>query len=213
MTILPIRTVGDPVLRTECDDITVFDADLEKLVADMLETMYDVEGVGLAGPQVGISKRIFTFGNIDGREGHIINPVLEVGDEPQEGGEGCLSVPGLSAATPRKNWARVTGVNCKGEPVVYEGEGLFARMLQHETDHLYGTMFIDRVEGEDKKNIWRKIRQADYNAPRKPHRALGPWVVPSALLPRPAGPRQIGPSGLPSKSLALLVSKPAGSNV
>ena len=163
MTILPIRTVGDPVLRTECDDITVFDADLEKLVADMLETMYDVEGVGLAGPQVGISKRIFTFGNIDGREGHIINPVLEVGDEPQEGGEGCLSVPGLSAATPRKNWARVTGVNCKGEPVVYEGEGLFARMLQHETDHLYGTMFIDRVEGEDKKNIWRKIRQADYN--------------------------------------------------
>lgn len=163
MTILPIRTVGDPVLRTECDDITVFDADLEKLVADMLETMYDVEGVGLAGPQVGISKRIFTFGNIDGREGHIINPVLEVGDDPQEGGEGCLSVPGLSAATPRKNWARVTGVDCKGEPVVYEGEGLFARMLQHETDHLYGTMFIDRVEGEDKKNIWRKIRQADYN--------------------------------------------------
>ncbi|WP_237223796.1 peptide deformylase [Rothia nasisuis] len=163
MTILPIRTVGDPVLRTECEPITVFDADLEKLVADMLETMYDVEGVGLAGPQVGISKRIFTFGNIDGREGHIINPLLEVGDEPQEGGEGCLSVPGLSAATPRKNWARVTGVNCKGEPVVYEGEGLFARMLQHETDHLYGTMFIDRVEGEDKKNIWRKIRQADYN--------------------------------------------------
>lgn len=163
MTILPIRTVGDPVLRTECEPITVFDTDLEKLVTDMLETMYDVEGVGLAGPQVGISKRIFTFGNIDGREGHIINPVLEVGEEPQEGGEGCLSVPGLSAATPRKNWARVTGVNCKGEPVVYEGEGLFARMLQHETDHLYGTMFIDRVKGEDKKNIWRKIRQADYN--------------------------------------------------
>lgn len=163
MTILTIRTVGDPVLRTECDPVTVFDADLEKLVADMLETMYAVEGVGLAGPQVGISKQIFTFGGIEGREGHIINPVLEVGDEPQEGGEGCLSVPGLSAATPRKNWARVTGVNCKGEPVVYEGEGLFARMLQHETDHLFGTMYIDRVEGEDKKNIWRKIRQANYN--------------------------------------------------
>lgn len=164
MTILTIRTVGDPVLRTECDPITVFDAELEKLVADMLETMYEVEGVGLAGPQVGISKQIFTFGNIEGfDEGHIINPVLEVGDEPQEGGEGCLSVPGLSAATPRKNWARVTGVNCKGEPVVYEGEGLFARMLQHETDHLHGTMYIDRVEGEDKKNIWRAIRQANYN--------------------------------------------------
>lgn len=164
MTILTIRTVGDPVLRTACDPITVFDADLEKLVADMLETMYKVEGVGLAGPQVGVSKQIFTFGNIEGHpEGHIINPVLEVGQEPQEGGEGCLSVPGLSAATPRKNWARVTGVSCQGEPVVYEGEGLFARMLQHETDHLHGTMYIDRLEGEDKKNIWRKIRQADYN--------------------------------------------------
>ena len=103
MTILSIRTVGDPVLRTACEEVTVFDADLEKLIADMLETMYDVGGVGLAGPQVGISKRIFTFGGIDDREGHIINPVLETGQEPQEGGEGCLSVPGVSAETPRKN--------------------------------------------------------------------------------------------------------------
>lgn len=163
MTILTIRTVGDPVLRTACDPITVFDQDLRKLVDDMLETMYAVEGVGLAGPQVGIAKQIFTFGNIEGREGHVINPVLELGDEPQEGGEGCLSVPGLSAATPRKNWARVTGLTCEGQPVTYEGEGLFARMLQHETDHLHGTMFIDRLVGEDKKNVWRKIRQASYN--------------------------------------------------
>lgn len=163
MTILSIRTVGDPVLRTACDEVTVFDADLEKLIADMLETMYDVGGVGLAGPQVGISKRIFTFGGIDDREGHIINPVLETGQEPQEGGEGCLSVPGVSAETPRKNWARVTGVDCYGEPVIYDGEGLFARMLQHETDHLGGTMFIDRLVGEEKKNVWRKIRQNNYN--------------------------------------------------
>lgn len=163
MTILTIRTVGDPVLRTPCDPITVFDKDLHKLVNDMLETMYAVEGVGLAGPQVGIAKQIFTFGNIEGREGHVINPVLDIGKEPQEGGEGCLSVPGLSATTPRRNWARVTGLNCEGKPVVYEGEGLFARMLQHETDHLHGTMFIDRLVGEDKKNVWRKIRQANYN--------------------------------------------------
>lgn len=163
MAILPIRTVGDPVLRTVCDPITVFDDDLSKLIEDMLETMYDVNGVGLAGPQVGISKQIFTYGNIDGREGYIINPVLEVGDEPQEGGEGCLSVPGLSSDTPRKNWARVTGVDKHGEPLVLEGEGLFARMLQHETDHLLGKMFIDRVVGDDKKRIMRAIRQADYN--------------------------------------------------
>lgn len=163
MTILSIRTVGDPVLRTPCDPITVFDADLQKLVDDMLETMYDVGGVGLAGPQVGISRQIFTFGGIDGREGHIVNPVLETGEAPQEGGEGCLSVPGVSAATPRTNWARVTGVDCHGNPVTYEGEGLFARMLQHETDHLHGTMFIDRLVGEDKKNVWRAIRQNNYN--------------------------------------------------
>ncbi len=163
MTILTVRTVGDPVLRTVCDDITVFDADLKKLIADMLETMYEVNGVGLAGPQVGISKRIFTFGNIDDREGYVINPVLEVGEEDQEGGEGCLSVPGLSSDTPRKNWARVTGVDADNKPVSFEGEGLFARMLQHETDHLYGKMFIDRVVGEDKKRIMRAIRATNYD--------------------------------------------------
>lgn len=163
MAILPIRTVGDPVLRTVCDPITRFDDDLAKLIDDMLETMYDVNGVGLAGPQIGINKQIFTFGNIDDREGHIINPVLEVGEEDQEGGEGCLSVPGLSSDTPRKNWARVTGVDKNGEPLVLEGEGLFARMLQHETDHLFGKMFIDRVVGEDKKRIMQAIRKADYN--------------------------------------------------
>ena len=91
MTILSIRTVGDPVLRSVCDPITVFDDDLARLIDDMLETMYDVGGVGLAGPQVGISKQIFTFGGIDDREGYIINPVREVGEEDQEGGEGCLS--------------------------------------------------------------------------------------------------------------------------
>ena len=111
----------------------------------MLETMYDVGGVGLAGPQVGISKQIFTFGGIDDREGYIINPVLEVGEEDQEGGEGCLSVPGQKSATPRKNWARVTGVDRHGEPLVLEGEGLFARMLQHETDHLDGKLYVNRL--------------------------------------------------------------------
>ena len=120
MTILSIRTVGDPVLRSVCEPITVFDDDLARLIDDMLETMYDVGGVGLAGPQIGISKQIFTFGGIDDREGYIINPVLEVGEEDQEGGEGCLSVPGQKSATPRKNWARVTGVDRHGEPLVLE---------------------------------------------------------------------------------------------
>ena len=150
MTILSIRTVGDPVLRSVCDPITVFDDDLARLIDDMLETMYDVGGVGLAGPQVGISKQIFTFGGIDDREGYIINPVLEV--------------PGQKSATPRKNWARVTGVDRHGEPLVLEGEGLFARMLQHETDHLHGKLFIDRLVGEDRQRVMRALRAADYNS-------------------------------------------------
>ena len=164
MTILSIRTVGDPVLRSVCEPITVFDDDLARLIDDMLETMYDVGGVGLAGPQIGISKQIFTFGGIDDREGYIINPVLEVGEEDQEGGEGCLSVPGQKSATPRKNWARVTGVDRHGEPLVLEGEGLFARMLQHETDHLHGKLFIDRLVGEDRRRVMRALRAADYNS-------------------------------------------------
>lgn len=162
MAILTVRTVGDPVLRSECEEITVFDDDLKKLIADMLETMYEVNGVGLAGPQIGINKKIFTFGNIDGREGYIINPVLETGDEDQEGGEGCLSVPGISSDTPRKNWARVTGVDADNKPLVLEGVGLFARMLQHETDHLYGTLFIDRLVGEERKEAMRAIRKVDF---------------------------------------------------
>lgn len=162
MAILPIRTVGDPVLRTSCEPITTFDRDLAKLIDDMLETMYDVNGVGLAGPQIGINKQIFTYGNIDGREGYIINPLLEIGEEDQDGGEGCLSVPGISSDTPRKKWARVSGLDKTGQPLVLEGEDLFARMLQHETDHLHGKLFIDRLKGEDKKRAMRAIRNLDY---------------------------------------------------
>ena len=89
--------------------------------------------------------------------------MLEIGEEDQEGGEGCLSVPGQKSATPRKNWARVTGVDRHGEPLVLEGEGLFARMLQHETDHLHGKLFIDRLVGEDRQRVMRALRAADYN--------------------------------------------------
>ena len=164
MTILSIRTVGDPVLRSECQPITVFDKELAALIDNMLETMYDVEGVGLAGPQVGIDKQIFTYGGIDDREGYIINPVLETGEETQEGGEGCLSVPGIKSETPRKNWARVRGVDRHGNPLELEGEGLFARMLQHETDHLHGTLFIDKLTGDDRKRVMRTIRAGKYAA-------------------------------------------------
>lgn len=164
MTVLTVRTLGDPVLRTVCDPVTEFDDELGRLIDDMIETMFEVEGVGLAAPQVGVSLRLFTYGieGRDGEVGHVINPVLELGDEPQEGGEGCLSVPSLSSDTPRRQWARVTGVDRHNRPVVVEGEGLLARCLQHETDHLDGKLYIDRLVGEDKKRVMKAIRASDY---------------------------------------------------
>ncbi len=183
MTILTIRTIGDPVLRTTCEPVTTFDDHLKKLIEDMFETMYQVQGVGLAGPQVGVNKRIFTFGNIDNRQGYIINPVLETGNENQEGGEGCLSVPGLSSETPRKQWARVRGVDSNNQPLEWEGQVLFARMLQHESDHLNGKLFIDRVQGEDRKRIMQTIRQSNYNQVSAAVRSQRSESVSSGFVP------------------------------
>lgn len=161
MAILSIRLIGDPVLRTVSETVTEFGPELAKLIADMEETMLDVDGAGLAAPQVGVNLRIFTY-HVNGELGHIVNPVLETGDEQQEGSEGCLSVPGLGFPTPRSNRARVTGQDKTGAPLVIEGEGLLARALQHETDHLNGMLYINRLVGAEKAAAMRAIRAADY---------------------------------------------------
>ncbi|MCC3271748.1 peptide deformylase [Arthrobacter zhangbolii] len=164
MAILTIRTLGDPVLRTRAEDVTEFGPELAKLVADMEETMEDVDGAGLAAPQVGVSLRVFTY-RIDGQSGHVVNPVLELSEDRQEDHlEGCLSIPGLGYTTPRFRWARVTGVDLHGNPISIEGEGMLARCFQHETDHLNGSLYIDRLEGEDRKAALRAIRQREYDA-------------------------------------------------
>ncbi|GAA2116968.1 peptide deformylase [Kocuria atrinae] len=161
MTILRIRTQGDPVLRTPALTVTDFDESLRTLISDMFETMYAVKGVGLAAPQIGVGLRIFTW-DIGDDSGHVINPVLDVGDEPQEGGEGCLSVPGPGYDTPRRNHATITGVDMNGDPVRREGTGLLARCFQHETDHLHGRLFVDRLEGEVRKEAMRAMRAPEY---------------------------------------------------
>ncbi|MCC9145174.1 MULTISPECIES: peptide deformylase [unclassified Arthrobacter] len=164
MAILNIRTLGDPVLRTRAEDVTDFGPELAKLVADMEETMEDVEGAGLAAPQVGVSLRVFTY-RVDGQSGHVVNPVLELSDDRQPDQlEGCLSIPGLGYPAPRYRWARVTGVDLHGNPISIEGEGMLARCFQHETDHLNGSLYIDRLEGEDRKDALRAIRQREYDA-------------------------------------------------
>lgn len=162
MAILPIRLIGDPVLRTPAAAVTDFGPDLDKLVEDMAETMDAVAGAGLAAPQVGVGLRVFTY-RVDKQSGYVINPVLENGEARQEqGAEGCLSVPGLGFAAPRWQHSLVTGVDRHGEPVRIEATGLLARCLQHETDHLNGILFLDRLSGDDRRRAMRAIRQADF---------------------------------------------------
>ncbi|WP_394940956.1 peptide deformylase [Psychromicrobium sp. YIM B11713] len=162
MAILHIRLIGDPVLRTVAEPVTEFGAELAKLIADMMETMDDVDGAGLAAPQIGVGKRIFTY-RVGDQSGHVINPLIESSeDDQQPGAEGCLSVPSLGFVTPRKRFSRVTGVDQHGEPVLIEAEGLLARCLQHETDHLNGKLYVDRLAGEDRKAALRAIRDQHY---------------------------------------------------
>lgn len=160
MSILAIRTVPDPVLRSPTSQVPASrfgSSTLKQLIASMHETMEEVQGVGLAAPQVGTGQAVFVF-NLENRSGHVINPVIETWGEPTfEPKEGCLSVPELYFAPPRTQYAKVQGVDVQGNPVEYAGEGLFARMLQHEVDHLGGYLFVDRLEGDELRQARRAM--------------------------------------------------------
>ena len=159
MTIRPIREVGDPVLRTPAEKVRTFDRDLAALVRDLLETVDQPGRAGLAAPQIGVSLRAFSY-NIDGVIGHMVNPVIvELSQETQDGDEGCLSVPGIWAPTVRAMHAVVEGFDVHGQPLRLEGSGLMARALQHEVDHLDGTLFLDRLAGEARKTALRALRE------------------------------------------------------
>ena len=148
MALRTIRTEGDPVLNKICRPVEKMDRRTKDLVSDMLETMYDAYGVGLAAPQVGILKRIVVI-DVDGEHPHIlINPeILETSGE-QTGDEGCLSVPGMAGQVTRPNYVKVKAMNEDMEEVIYEGTELLARAFCHEIDHLDGKMYTDLVEGE-----------------------------------------------------------------
>jgi peptide deformylase len=160
MAIWPIRRWGDPVLRSPAAPVTNFGKELRKLVDDLMETMIAAPGAGLAAPQIGVGLRVFTY-NTDGASGHVVNPTIEVSDEPQEGEEGCLSIPGLYFPRRRAARAVVRGVDAGGREVTVEGEGYLARCLQHETDHLDGILYVDRMERDERRQALRAIRQAE----------------------------------------------------
>jgi len=161
MSIKPIRHFGDPVLVTPASEVIDFDKELRVLVKDLTETMLDAPGAGLAAPQIGVPLRVFVW-DVDEELGHLINPTLDLSEEMQEGDEGCLSFPELLYPTPRAFRAVAKGFNIHGEPVTIEGTELLARALQHETDHLDGILFIDRLSEEDRKLAMKEIRESDW---------------------------------------------------
>ncbi len=157
MTIRKIRVVPDPVLRTPCDEIREITPAIHNLVEDLLETVNDPGRAGLSANQIGVSLRAFSY-NINGRIGYILNPVIEETRGEQYDDEGCLSVPGLWYKTRRAQYARVKGIDLNGKTLVLEGEGLMARMLQHECDHLDGHIYLDRLEKDVRAKALKELR-------------------------------------------------------
>ncbi|GAA3490808.1 peptide deformylase [Streptomyces cremeus] len=159
--------LGDPVLHAPCEPVTAFDAALARLVEDMFATMYAAEGVGLAANQVGESLRVFVYDCPDDEEvrhlGHVVNPrLVEADGLVVRGSEGCLSLPGLEAGTPRHDHAVVEGFTVTGAPVTVTGTGFFARCLQHECDHLDGMVYPDRLTGWRRAKVLRRAGRAKW---------------------------------------------------
>ena len=161
MSIKPIRLFGDPVLVTPAAPVVDFDKELRNLVADLTDTMIEAPGAGLAAPQIGVSLRVFVW-DVDDELGHLINPTLDLSDELQDGEEGCLSFPALRYQTPRAMRVVAKGFNMYGDPVIVEGSEFLARAIQHETDHLDGIVFIDRLATADRKLAMRQIRESEW---------------------------------------------------
>lgn len=169
----PITVVGNPVLHRECREVTDFGPEFQQLVADMFASQRTAEGVGLAAPQIGVDLKVFVYDcpDDDGARhaGVVCNPKLvELPAEKRrldDSNEGCLSVPTAYASLTRPDYAEVTGQDELGNPVKVRGAGYFARCLQHETDHLHGQLYIDRLSKRDRKDV---LRQMAENEPRYP---------------------------------------------
>ena len=167
-TARPITYYGEPVLHRRCADVTVFDQALSDLIDDMFASMYAANGVGLAANQIGVDAQIFVYDcpDADGirQVGHIVNPVLQTPSafaSVDDGDEGCLSVPGPRASLPRASLATATGVDRTGAPITVTGTGYFARCLQHETDHLNGLLYVDRLPEGQRDELLREAGLRD----------------------------------------------------
>lgn len=176
MAVRPIRIIGDPVLHKATRPVTEFDDELRTLVADMFDTMAAADGVGLAANQVGVDLRVFVYDCPDDETGEhlkgvVVNPVLETSElpetmpDPEDDWEGCLSVPGEQYPTGRAVSAKVAGVDLDGSPVEVSGHGFIARCLQHETDHLDGTIYVDRLLGRHSRAALKALKRHGWGVP------------------------------------------------
>jgi peptide deformylase len=164
MTVRPLRLLGDPVLRTPCDQVVRFDDALAQLVTDLLDTVQEPGRAGLAANQIGSSLAVFAY-NVEGELGYLINPVLIETSGRQDGPEACLSIPGITADRDRAAHAVATGLDLQQQPVTVEGIDEMARCLQHETGHLRGELFIDQLKGLERRRVMRQIRRNNIPAP------------------------------------------------
>ncbi len=159
-----IRLFGDPVLRTPAAPVTTFDKELRTLVKDLADTMIDAPGVGLAAPQIGVGLRVFVY-DVGDVLGHLVNPVLHfLSEEEQDGPEGCLSLPDLTFDCRRRQHVIAHGQNVYGDPVTIEGSDMLARCVQHETDHLDGVLFLDRLDPATRRAAMEAIRLAEWSS-------------------------------------------------
>jgi peptide deformylase len=162
MAMRELRYFGDPILKSVCDPVTVFDKKLEALVRDLVDSVKPAGRAGLAAPQIGVGLRIFSY-DVAGLAGYVVNPeIVELSEETHEIDEGCLSVPELWFPTKRAKHAKVRGVDIHNKPIEVEGEDVLAQCLQHETDHLDGVLYLDRLTAERKKTAMREARDKDW---------------------------------------------------
>jgi peptide deformylase len=174
MAVRPIRLFGDPVLRRPSIEVVDFDLELRTLVTDLTDTMIDADGGGIAAPQIGVGLRLFTWRLAD-EIGHVVNPLVRVvDDEEQYGPEGCLSIPGLKFDCRRHQRVVVSGFSMYGEPVELGGDGRLAMIIQHETDHLDGILFVDRLDADVRDEAVRAITDAEWSGGQVPEIRISP---------------------------------------
>jgi peptide deformylase len=173
MAVLKVRRYGDPLLRRRAREIETVTPEIRRLVDDMIDTMYDEVGIGLAAPQVGTSVRLLVVGDEEGRGAQaLVNPVIGEQGGSVTAEEGCLSLPGIFAQVTRAQWVKLDAQDLEGRPITITARGLRARVFQHEIDHLDGVLFIDHLDPVTRDRIKRRIKKQGFVEDAAAHRAF-----------------------------------------